>query len=262
MEAFVEAATTAARVGGETLKATWRRDKQIEIKSGPVDIVTNVDRVVERGIMELLRSRFPEHGIVAEESPQERTASPYCWYVDPIDGTTNFAHGYPHFAVSVALAHEGVPVVGVVYDPLREETFCARRGGGATLNDAPLHVSTVSGLEQSLLLTGFPYDRRERSAFYLRFYEAFMCRAQGVRRSGSAALDLCYVAAGRAEGFWEWRLQPWDTAAGVLMVEEAGGGVSDFCGARFELLGEQTLASNGLIHAGMIGVVRDVLART
>jgi myo-inositol-1(or 4)-monophosphatase len=150
-------------------------------------------------------------------------------------------------------------IVGVVHDPLRGETFCATRGNGSTLNGAPIHVSQSSLLEQSLVLTGFPYDRRKRSEYYLRFYQAFMMRTQGVRRCGSAALDLCYVACGRADAFWEWRLYPWDTAAGSLIVEEAGGKMSDFTGNAFDIHGEQTLASNGLVHAEMTRVLQEVM---
>jgi myo-inositol-1(or 4)-monophosphatase len=151
-------------------------------------------------------------------------------------------------------------IVGVVYDPLRDETFCASRGNGATLNGSPIHVSPSPTLDQALVLTGFPYDRRKRSEFYLRFYQAFMVRTQGVRRSGSAALDLCYVACGRADAFWEWRLHPWDTAAGSLIVEEAGGRMSNFAGGLFEVTEEQTLASNGLLHGEMVAVLQHVLA--
>jgi len=157
------------------------------------------------------------------------------------------------------LAHQSQLLVGVVYDPLRDETFCASRGHGATLNGKPVHVSPAPTLAQALLLTGFPYDRRKRSEFYLRFYQAFMVRTQGVRRRGSAALDLCYVACGRADAFWEWRLHPWDTAAGALMVEEAGGKMSNFSDEPFDISGEQTLASNGLLHQEVIEVLRHVL---
>jgi len=180
---------------------------------------------------------------------------PYVWYLDPLDGTTNFAHGFPHFAVSLALERGGKLLLGIVHDPLRNETFCARRGGGASLNGRPIHVSAVTDLEQALLGTGFPYDRREHLDFYLGFLADFMVRAQGVRRVGSAALDLCYVACGRLDGFWEWKLKPWDTAAGALIVAEAGGVVTDFRGAAFDAFGEQTLASNGSLHATMTRIL-------
>jgi myo-inositol-1(or 4)-monophosphatase len=228
MDQFLTVAREAAHQAGALLRANWLQPKTIEVKTDIVDLVTNVDKAADALITGILHTHFPTHQIIAEESAVSGQESPYRWYIDPLDGTTNFAHTFPHFAVSIALAHESQMIVGVVYDPLRNETFCASRGNGATLNGDPLRVSRAPTLDQALVLTGFPYDRRKRSAFYLRFYQAFMVRTQGVRRSGSAALDLCYVACGRADGFWEWRLHPWDTAAGSLMVEEAGGKTNDF----------------------------------
>ncbi|MCY4386793.1 MAG: inositol monophosphatase family protein [Desulfurellaceae bacterium] len=255
MAAAQEVAQAIARQAGEFLQENRFATKQISVKTDMVDLVTNVDKAADRLITEQLRIHFPTHTIIAEESAQSGPQSPYCWYIDPLDGTTNFAHTYPHFAVSLALTHESTAIVGVVHDPVRNETFSARRGGGAQLNGNPIRVSTASQLDQSLLLTGFPYDRRSYSAFYLRYYEAFMLRTHGVRRSGSAALDLCYVACGRADAFWEWRLHPWDIAAGSLIVEEAGGRTSDFSGHTFDLHGEQTLASNGHLHGAMLDVL-------
>lgn len=255
MTAAQEAAQAIARQAGEFLQENRFAPKQVSVKTDMVDLVTNVDKAADRLITEQLRTHFPTHTIIAEESAQSGPQSRYCWYIDPLDGTTNFAHTYPHFAVSLALAHESTAIVGVVHDPVRNETFSAQRGGGAQLNGNPIRVSTASQLDQSLLLTGFPYDRRSYSAFYLRYYEAFMLRTHGVRRSGSAALDLCYVACGRADAFWEWRLHPWDIAAGSLIVEEAGGRTSDFSGHTFDLHGEQTLASNGHLHGAMLDVL-------
>jgi myo-inositol-1(or 4)-monophosphatase len=260
MEQFLTVAQAAAHQAGALLRDNWLKPKTIEVKTDIVDLVTNVDKAADALITGMLRTQFPTHQIIAEESAVSGQKSPYQWYIDPLDGTTNFAHGFPHFAVSVALAHQSQMLVGVVHDPLRDETFCASRGHGATLNGKPLRVSQAPTLDQALVLTGFPYDRRKRSEFYLRFYQAFMVRTQGVRRSGSAALDLCYVACGRADAFWEWRLYPWDTAAGSLIVEEAGGKMSNFAGAPFEVLGEQTLASNGPLHQEMIEVLQQVLA--
>lgn len=259
MDQFLTVAKEAALQAGVLLRDNWLEPKIIETKSDIVDLVTNVDKAADTLITSLLRQHFPTHQIIAEESAISGQESPYRWYIDPLDGTTNFAHGFPHFAVSIALTYEAQTIVGVVYDPLRKETFCATRGHGATLNDAPLRVSPARTLEQSLVLTGFPYDRRKRSEYYLRFYQAFMVRSQGVRRCGSAALDLCYVACGRAEAFWEWRLHPWDTAAGSLIVEEAGGKMSDFTGASFDIHGEQTLASNSSIHDEMLNVLGEVM---
>jgi myo-inositol-1(or 4)-monophosphatase len=260
MNEFLTVAQEAAHQAGALIQANWQSTKVIEVKTDIVDLVTNVDKASDRLITRLLQERFPTHDIVAEESAPSRQDSAYCWYIDPIDGTTNFAHGFPHFAVSIALAHHSQMIAGVVYDPLRDETFCASRGNGATLNGKPIAVSQAPALEHALVLTGFPYDRRKRSEFYLRFYQAFMVRTQGVRRCGSAALDLCYVACGRADLFWEWRLHPWDTAAGSLIVEEAGGTMSDFSGAPFDIFGEQTLASNRLLHQEALTVLQQVLS--
>ncbi len=258
MEAFEHVARAAVAAAGERLRAAWRGSKRIEHKSG-IDIVTETDREVEALIVGQLRAAFPDHLIVAEEAAagaalQRPADERYVWYLDPLDGTTNFAHAHPHFCVSLALAHGAELQLGLVYDPVRDELFAAQRGGGATLNGAPIRVSAVDDLNESLIGTGFPYDRRERLDYYLGFLADFMLRAQGVRRSGAAALDLCYVACGRFDGFWEWRLKPWDTAAGALIVREAGGSVSDFRGGTFDVYGEQTLASNGHLHAALVGV--------
>jgi myo-inositol-1(or 4)-monophosphatase len=259
MDEFLSAAQNAAHQAGTLLKDNWLKAKTIEVKTDMVDLVTNVDKASDALITQMLRTQFPTHQVIAEESAISGQPSDYRWYIDPIDGTTNFAHSFPHFAVSIALTHKTQGVVGVVYDPLRDELFCATRGNGATLNSRPIRVSPTPQLDQSLVLTGFPYDRRKRSEYYLRFYQAFMLRTQGVRRCGSAALDLCYVASGRADAFWEWRLHPWDTAAGSLIVEEAGGKMSDFFGKPFDITGEQTLASNGVLHSEMVEVLQGVM---
>jgi myo-inositol-1(or 4)-monophosphatase len=260
MDDFLSAAQNAAHQAGALLKDNWLKAKTIEVKTDIVDLVTNIDKASDALITQLLRTQFPTHQIIAEESAISGQPSDYRWYIDPIDGTTNFAHSFPHFAVSIALAYQTQMIIGVVYDPLRDELFCAARGDGAILNGRPIRVSPTPQLDQSLVLTGFPYDRRKRSEYYLRFYQAFMLRTQGVRRCGSAALDLCYVASGRADAFWEWRLHPWDTAAGSLIVEEAGGKISDFSGQLFDIAGEQTLASNGALHQEMIKVLQEVMA--
>lgn len=252
----LKTACEASWEAGRLIKDNWNRTKQVSTKTGITDLVTNVDKEADKLITEKISRRFPTHTVVAEESARSGPESPYCWYIDPIDGTTNFAHRYPHFAVSIALTYQSRPIVGVVYDPLLRETFRATAGGGAFLNGSPITVSTESQLERSLLQTGFPYDRHEYGHFYLQYYEAFMLLTQGVRRSGSAALDLCYVACGRAEGFWEWRLQPWDVAAGALIVEQAAGETSDFSGHPFEIKGEQTLASNSHIHKKLLAQLR------
>lgn len=259
MEAFERVARAAVDEASALLRSTWQQAKRIHHK-GAVDIVTETDHAVEELVIGHLRRAFPDHLIVAEESSAGTTPAPpaageHVWYLDPLDGTTNFAHAYPHFAVSLALGRGTDLVFGIVHDPLRNETFVAERGRGAHLNDRPITVSATDTLTSALLATGFPYDRREHLGFYLGFAADFIGRAQGVRRNGSAALDLCYVACGRLDGFWEWKLRPWDTAAGVLIVREARGAVSDFRGGAFDLFGEQTLASNAALHGEMVRVL-------
>ncbi len=265
MEAFERAARAAVEDASALLRSTWRGAKTIHHK-GAVDIVTETDHAVETLVVDHLRRAFPDHVIVAEEASAGRSlvrppADAHVWYLDPLDGTTNFAHAYPHFAVSLALGRGSDLLFGIVHDPIRDETFVAERGRGARLNERSIHVSTVDALESGLLATGFPYDRREHLEFYLGFAADFIARAQGVRRNGSAALDLCYVACGRLDGFWEWKLRPWDTAAGSLIVREAGGTVTDFFGAPLDLFGEQTLATNGALHAEMVRVLTARLER-
>jgi myo-inositol-1(or 4)-monophosphatase len=259
MDEFERVARALVADAGERLHAAWGETKVIEHK-GVIDIVTETDREIEALVTAELRRTFPDHLVIAEEASAgcelpRPVDEGYVWYLDPLDGTTNFVHGYPQFAVSLALARGRELLLGTVHDPVRKETFVARRGGGATLNDQPMHVSAISDLEQALLGTGFPYDRREHINFYLGFLADFMARAQGVRRGGSAALDLCYVASGRLDAFWEWKLKPWDTAAGALILQEAGGTITNFRGERFDPHGEQSLASNGRLHAAMIEVL-------
>jgi myo-inositol-1(or 4)-monophosphatase len=259
MEAFERVARAAVEDAAAVLRATWRESKTVHYK-GEVDLVTDTDHAVETVVTDRLRHAFPDHVLVAEEAAgsgpfQSPPTDRYVWYLDPLDGTTNFAHAYPHFAVSLALSRGAKLLFAIVRDPLRDETFIARHGGGAHLNGEPIAVSPVDELGAALVATGFPYDRRLHLEFYLGFLADFIARAQGVRRNGSAALDLCYVACGRLDAFWEWKLHPWDTAAGTLIVREAGGSVSDFRGGDFDLFGEQTLASNGLLHSAMLGVL-------
>ena len=257
---FERVAHAAAERAGALVRARYRERPEVSFKS-EVDLVTTVDRQAERLIVDTIVAAFPEHGIVAEESPARPGRDSHRWYVDPLDGTTNFAHGYPHFAVSIALADGDDLLLGLVYDPVREEIFTALRGGGARLNGAPIQVSEVAVLERSLLATGFPYDRRQHSDFYLAFWREAIQRAQGVRRAGAAALDLCYLACGRLDGFWEWKLRPWDTAAGRLIVEEAGGRVSDFSGGPHRLTGAETAASNGRLHGELLDMIATVRGR-
>jgi myo-inositol-1(or 4)-monophosphatase len=266
MDNFESVARDVVAEAGRRVRLAAQHKKHVEYK-GAVDLVTETDREVEALIAQRLHASFPDHLIIGEEgsagtAPQRPSADVYAWYLDPLDGTTNFAHAFPHFAVSLALARGSELLLGLVHDPMRNETFAARRGGGATLNDVPIAVSPSDVLETSLLATGFPYDRRERTEFYVGFLADFIRQARDVRRAGSAALDLCYVACGRFDAFWEWKLQPWDTAAGALIVREAGGVVTDFRGGPFDTFGDQTLASNGHIHDALVQVLRARLEKT
>ncbi|HSP97445.1 MAG TPA: inositol monophosphatase family protein [Candidatus Dormibacteraeota bacterium] len=259
LDDYLAVAEEVVAAGAAYLRDAVGRPQQIEYK-GAVDLVTETDRAVETLIDERLRRAFPDHLVVGEEAwaagpPTPAPAERWVWYLDPLDGTTNFAHGHPHFAVSLGLMHAGRQQVAVVADPLRDETFTAVRGGGARCNGAPIRVSATASLDAALLATGTPYDRRERADLYLGTIRDFMLRCQGIRRAGSAALDLCWVACGRVDGYWEWRLGPWDVAAGALVVREAGGAVSDFGGAAHDIFGVETLASNGRLHEAMLALL-------
>jgi myo-inositol-1(or 4)-monophosphatase len=249
-------ATEAVLRAGAIQKESYGQHIRIDYK-GEIDLVTEVDRACEEAILDTLRSRFPDHDFVTEETLLARRGSRYLWFTDPLDGTTNFAHGYPFFCSSVALTVDGRAEAGAVYDPLRDELFTAERGGGAHLNGRRLRVSQSSNLLRSLLITGFPYDLREDLTGKLRLFNRFMGEARAIRRDGAAALDLSYVAAGRADGFWEERLQPWDMMAGVVLIEEAGGRVSRFDGSPLGLGPDEVLATNGALHQVMLDVLRE-----
>jgi myo-inositol-1(or 4)-monophosphatase len=223
---------------------------------GSIDLVTDVDLASERLIREAIATYYPRHEILAEEGGLSESDSEYRWIVDPLDGTTNYTHGYPMFCVSIALECKGEVVVGVVYDPMRDELFSAERGGGAGLNNRPIHVSKTADLMQGLLSTGFPYDIKTSKLTNLDHWANFAMNAQALRRDGAAALDLCYVACGRFDGFWELNLSPWDTAAGALIVAEAGGAVTNFTGGSFSNYKPEVVASNGLIHDRMLEVLK------
>lgn len=224
---------------------------------GEADLVTEADRASEALIRERIRALWPAHDIMGEEQGLVDTGSEYRWYVDPLDGTTNFAHGYPVFCVSMALEHKGKRIAGVVFDPTRNELFAAEKGSGAFLNGQPIHVSKTAKLSESLVATGFPSHKRHKNP-NIHFYHQITLRTHGVRRAGSAALDLCYVACGRFDGFWEFNLNPWDTAAGVLLVEEAGGKVSDFSDGPFQIESRETMASNGLLHPALLHEFQEI----
>jgi len=248
-----------AREAGALLMTYFDRHITIEYK-GDVDLVTAADRASERLIAERLKAKWPQHGIVGEEGTRTDTDAEFRWYVDPLDGTTNFAHGYPVFCVSLALVrHDDELEVGVLYDPTRNELFAAERGQGATLNGNPMHVSKTKRVLESILGTGFPSHKRHQNP-NIHFYQQLTLHSHGVRRAGSAALDLANVASGRYDGFWEFNLNPWDTAAGVLIVQEAGGKVTRFDGSPFRLDSREVLASNGLIHGELIERFNQILA--
>jgi myo-inositol-1(or 4)-monophosphatase len=251
---YLAAATQAVLRAGAIQKERYGQEIEVRHK-GEIDIVTEVDRACEDVIVQALRERFPDHDIVTEETDLGRTDSRFVWFTDPLDGTTNYAHGYPFFCSSVALTVSGEIVAGAVFDPVKEELFTAERGAGAFLNGRRLRVSSSTELLRSLLVTGFPYDLRDDLDGKLRLFNRFMGEARAIRRDGAAALDLCYIAAGRVDGFWEERLQPWDMMAGILMVEEAGGRASRFDGAPLGLVADEILATNGALHGPMIEVL-------
>ena len=257
MKDFLTVACAAARAAGSILRENIEGKREITYK-GDINLVTEMDMRSERTVVEKLLAAFPDHGIIAEEETKIETGSGYRWVIDPLDGTTNYAHGYPCFSVSIGLEREEEVVVGVVYDPMRDELFTAQKGGGAFLNGKAIHVSRTDRLIQSLLATGFPCDRKTSEKNNLDYFHDLLMASQEVRRDGSAALDLCYVASGRFDGFWELKLKPWDVAAGSLIVREAGGMVSDFTGAGFSIHGEELLASNGIIHTALVDVLQRV----
>jgi myo-inositol-1(or 4)-monophosphatase len=256
MSNYLDAAIEIAREAGEILLS--HRGVGFEYK-GDHDLVTAADRASEQLILRRLRERFPQHGIVAEEGGRAEMHAEMRWYVDPLDGTTNFAHGYPMWNVTLGLAKANEVIVGVVFDPLNRELFTAERGAGARLNGAPIHVSKAKSLEASLVSTGFPNHHRERNV-NIHFYYQLAMMTHGVRRGGSAAIDLAYTACGRLDGFWEFGLNPWDMAAGSLLVEEAGGKVSGMKGEAYSVVGPYILADNGLVHAEALDLFAEIFA--
>jgi myo-inositol-1(or 4)-monophosphatase len=263
-------AGTAAKIAleaGALIRDYFERGVATEYK-GDVDLVTEADRASEKLIGERLRAALPGHGIFGEEGTRSELASEYRWYVDPLDGTTNFAHGFPYFCVSLGLERrlpglaedaDGELIAGVVYQPIHDELFMAEKGRGTFLNGRPIHVSRTPLLQEALLATGFPSHKRHANP-NIHFYQQLTLRSHGVRRAGAAAMDLCYTAAGRVDAYWEFNLNPWDTAAGVLIVREAGGTVTSFDGSPFRLESKEILASNGLIGEEIQGFFVDMFA--
>lgn len=264
---YAAPAAQMARQAGALLRHHYQHGVKTEYK-GDVDLVTAADRESEKFLVESLRARWPDHGIVGEEGTRAQMDCAWRWYIDPLDGTTNFAHGFPVFCVSMGLEHrppgtladsDGELIAAVIYDPLRDEMFTAERGRGAFLNGAPIHVSPAATLAESLLATGFPSRKRHDNP-NVHFYQEFTLRSHGVRRAGSAALDLAYTACGRVDGYWEFRLNSWDTAAGVLLVREAGGRVTYMDDSPFHLASAEILATNGRIHSEIVTLFRNMTA--
>ena len=255
---MLKTAGKAALQAGRLLASLYSRPHEIRFK-GEIDLVTEADPAAEKIILEILGKEHPEVEILAEESRSVYNAIPKetVWIVDPLDGTTNFAHGFPWFAVSIAYTKKGKSLAGVIYAPMLDELFCACHGHGAWLNGRKMKVSATEKLTRSLLATGFPYDVRQRPEKVMAALEKVLTRSQGVRRAGAAALDLAYVACGRLEGFWEIKLKPWDTAAGILLVEEAGGMVTDFQGGPYSPFIPEIISSNGHVHGELVGLLKE-----
>jgi myo-inositol-1(or 4)-monophosphatase len=245
--------------GGNIIRRGYGRTHSIHLK-GPVSIVTEIDTATEKKIVSIIKNRFPSHRLLTEESSPYKGTSSYRWIIDPLDGTTNYAHHLPLFCVSIGLENEGKIILGGIYNPISDELFFAEKGRGAFLNGKKIKVSQTKRLIESLLVTGFPYDRQEKAVFYLKFFKEMMQRTQGLRRLGAAAMDLAYVACGRFEAFWEFNLKPWDMAAGSLIVEEAGGKITDFEGNPINIDKPfQLLSSNSKVHHEITSIFKKIL---
>jgi len=259
LDRILSVATDAARQAGAVLRKSTRTGFSIEHKQ-IINLVTDADHRAEQRIIDVIQETFPTHSILAEERGlTEQSPSRFKWIVDPLDGTTNFAHGFPAYCVSIGVECDGRVIIGVVYDPTRDELFTAQLGQGAQLNGTPISVSSTDHLDRALLVTGFAYDIRETPNNNLDHFARFALKVQGLRRTGTAALDLCYVAAGRFDGFWEVKLHPWDMAAGVVILREAGGMVTNFKGTPLSIYGQQLVASNRKIHQSMLDVLSEDL---
>lgn len=254
MKAFVQIAEQACRLAGQLQLEGLNKSRQVSYK-GSINLVTDVDHLCEQAIVDLLQGTYPNHDILAEEGSGNRKDSEYKWVIDPLDGTTNYAHGYRLFCTSIALEYKGEIVLGAVYEPNRDEMFLAEKSGGARLNGQKIKVSSAEELEKAMLATGFAYNIRETANNNLDHFKDFIMKAQAIRRDGVAAVDLCYLAAGRYDGFWELNLFPWDVAAGLLMIQEAGGKVTNFSGKPFDIYSKEILASNGALHEAMLEVL-------
>lgn len=253
---YLTTAIEAAKEAGKFLKMNLGKVKNIERKKEEINLVTEIDKGSEKKIIEHIKNKFPNHSILAEESGETSKTSEYKWIIDPLDGTTNYTHSFPVFCVSIALEYKGEVILGVVYDPNLDELFYAEKGKGAFLNGKKISVSKTDKLIKSMLATGFPYNVKENPDNCIEHFVNFLMEAQAIRRLGSAALDLVYVACGRLDGFWEVNLNPWDVAAGKIIIEEAGGKITDFYGNKFNIYTKGVVASNGLIHQQMLEVIK------
>ncbi|KAF0152032.1 MAG: Inositol-1-monophosphatase (IMPase) (Inositol-1-phosphatase) (I-1-Pase) [Ignavibacteria bacterium] len=245
-----------AREAGEVLRNGFGKNFLVEYKTNVANLVTEYDKRSEKTIIDFIKKEFPTHSVLAEESGSHQSSGEYLWVIDPLDGTTNFAHGLPIFSVSIGVLKKGEMVCGVIYDVMRDAMYTAEKGSGAFCNGRKLCVSTNDDLHKSVLVTGFPYNVHENPDFAYERFTAFLRVARAVRRLGSAAIDMCYVAEGVFDGFWEVSLNAWDMAAGIILVEEAGGKITDFAGNATTIFGKQILASNGKVHQSMINVLR------
>ncbi len=257
MSELLPLAVSIAREVGGLQRERLHEPHTIETKSSEIDLVTEVDRLSEARVLERIFEVRPDDSVVAEEGQPHKGSSGVCWIVDPLDGTTNYAHGFPHFTISIGIERDGVREAGVIYDPMKEELFSVGLRDGSRLNGSRIRVSRTARLTQALLATGFAYDVHHARIDNLEFFSRFIKRSQAVRRAGSAALDLAYVACGRFDGFWELSLHPWDVAAGILMVEKAGGTVTDLEGGPPDPTGATSVASNGILHAAMLEVLAE-----
>jgi myo-inositol-1(or 4)-monophosphatase len=258
---LLSVAKEAALEAGEIQLAYFGKTKEISHKFNQFDLVTNADKLAEEKILSVIRGHFPEHGFLGEESGVYESNSDYIWVIDPIDGTTNYAHNFPHFAVSIGLLYKGNIHLGVVYDAFKNELFWAAEGTGAYLNADNISVSNIAALDKSLLATGFPCSRDGVLEENLRYFTKFLYEAQAVRRPGSASLDMCYVACGRLDGFWELNLAPWDITAAACIIKEAGGKVSNFATDEFDINVKNIIATNTLMHKKMMNIIEPLMPK-
>lgn len=256
---MIEKVIQISREAGEIIREGFGTNFSVEYKTNLSDLVTAIDKKSEAAIINFVKKEFPNHAVLAEESGEQKTSSEYLWVIDPLDGTANFAHGLPIFSVSIGVQKNGETICGVVYDVMRDEIYSSEKGSGSFRNGQRLQVSSNDNLRKSMLVTGFPYDIADNPDYAIERFSAFLKSSGAIRRLGSAAIDLCYVAAGVFDGFWEVYLNPWDMAAGILLVEEAGGIVTDFNGNPMSIFNKQILASNGKVHSEMLKILHSVL---